>query len=223
MPRRQGGKAVAGLAIAAAALIARYSSGKILWADILLIGTSLGGACGGWLLSTPDPSGTGEQSYGLWRRTTRVLLVIGVAGRSLHAAARWLVVSPDEYVALLIAGTTAGLATAALPFALLRLVSGLARRIPDRTLSRRAILLAYAFPTGLAGLLSLRVIQVSKSVGRLRRLHDRLVNWHGHGPFLVSPLRTIASFVLVANILLAGLFLALMFRLIRNLRTTRSE
>ena len=130
--------------------------------------------------------------------------------------------SPDEYLALLLAGTAAGLATAALPFALLRLVSGLAGRIPDQSLVRRATLLSYPCPIGLAGLLALRAIQISKSVIPLRRLHDRLIDWHGQGLFAVSPLRTIAGLVILANLLLAGLFLAVLFRLMRDLGTARS-
>jgi hypothetical protein len=209
-------------ALLASAWLARYLPRRSSWADILLIGTSLGGAYGGWLLSTSDPGGTDEQTHGLWRRVTRVLLVIAVVGRALHGLARWMVVSPDEYLALLLAGTAAGLATAALPFVLLRLVSGLARRVPDQCLSRRATLLSFACPIGLAGLLGLRAIQVSKSVLRLRRLHDRIVEWHGQGPFAVSPLRTIAGVVILGNVVLAGLFLAVLFRLIRDLRTSRS-
>jgi hypothetical protein len=207
-------------ALLASAWLARYTPRRASWADMLLIGTSLGGAYGGWLLSTSDPGGTDEQTHGLWRRATRVLLVIAVAGRALHGLARWVVVSPDEYLALLLAGTAAGLATAALPFALLRLVSGLARRVPDQGLSRRATFLSYACPIGLAGLLGLRAIQVSKSVLRLRRVHDRIAEWHGHGPFAVSPLRTIAGVVILGNVVLASLFLAVLFRLIRDLDRT---
>ena len=119
----------------------------------------LGGAAlslaGAWLLTTPDPSGLGEDRYGTSRKVIRAMLAVAVAEEGIamaKLAGNW---PPGVALALTVLTLVAGICSVVGKFATLTYLSKLARRIPDDGLSDRARLLTWGIAIPMAALVVL--------------------------------------------------------------------
>lgn len=210
-------------ALFACAWLFRSYAGAARPANILLAVVSLCGACGGWLLTAPDPVLAPDSSESAWAWRTRILLIAATVGRLLHIFDRGAMMSPGQHLALVVLGGAAGIATIAAPFALMRLVRALAQRIPDRLLAARANFLSYFCPVGIVAALGIRAVQVSKSLIGFRPLHDQVLQWQRHAGITRHLLLFGMAGVVVGNLSLIALFFAVMLRLLRDLRAARPE
>ncbi len=147
--------------VVAAALHNRYVS------VVVQTGGSLLSLVGAWLLTTPDPSGLGEDRYGTSRKLIRVTLVFGLVQQAVAFAQQGGAVPPALNLALGLLAGIAALVSLVGTFATLVYLGKLARRIPDATLADRARLLMYGIGIP-AGVLALGLIGVSvaAAVGR---------------------------------------------------------
>jgi hypothetical protein len=95
----------------------------------------LGGA---WLLTTPDPSGLGEDRYGTSRKIIRLTMLIGVLQQLGNFIAQTAILEPAMYHALTMASSVLALFGTVGTFATLLYLGKLAARIPDNKLTDRA-------------------------------------------------------------------------------------
>jgi len=99
---------------------------------------------GTWLLTSPDPSGLGEDKYGTSRRLIRITLLIGVVNQVLSVVERVEALPRAIGRVLSIVETLAAIAGLVGFIALLVYLGKLARRIPDPELTERAKFLGTA-------------------------------------------------------------------------------
>jgi hypothetical protein len=123
--------------------IARFPGTQLL-IGLFQIGSQILFVAGGWLLTTPDPSGIGEQEYGTPRKIIRITLIIGACSQLLSFADAISAPPPAAHLAISSIAGIAGLAGAVGQFAQLLYLSKLALRIPDDKLSARARFLMWA-------------------------------------------------------------------------------
>lgn len=98
----------------------------------------------GWiLLTSPDPSGLGEDQYGTARKLIRVALAVGVFQQLLGLTAL-LNLDPGLSMMIDVVSLAAGIFAVVGIFAQLTYLEKLALRIPDMALSQRAHFLRYA-------------------------------------------------------------------------------
>jgi hypothetical protein len=100
---------------------------------------------GWWLMTTPDPSGLGEDQYGTARKIIRIALIVGIAQAGLNMIQQNMLLDPTLLIGIAIVGGLAGIVAAVGFFAQLNYLKKLALRIPDQKLSDRANFLMYAF------------------------------------------------------------------------------
>jgi len=94
---------------------------------------------GGWLLTSPDPSGVGEDRYGTARKIIRITLAIGVANYLINFASTIAgPLPPTVHLLLQTVVFLAALVGLVGQFAQLNYLSKLALRIPDHGLSKSA-------------------------------------------------------------------------------------
>lgn len=101
---------------------------------------------GFWLLTTPDPSGIGENDYGTARKIIRITLAISVANSGLELIPTLVNVPPGARMMLQFVGVLASICGLVGIVAQLQYLGRLALRIPDLPLSSRANFLKIALP-----------------------------------------------------------------------------
>ena len=105
---------------------------------------------GAWLLTEPDPSGIGEDQYGLARRVIRLSLLCGVVQFFINFSTGYAQFSRELTVTLMVASGAASLLNVMGQFAMLRYLERLAQRIPNPRHSARARFLFWAYGGALA-------------------------------------------------------------------------
>jgi hypothetical protein len=98
---------------------------------------------GAWMLTTPDPSGLGEDRYGTSRKIIRFTLIVGLMQQLLAIAIQSNALPPDLHMLVLIISGIAGLIGLVGTFATLKYLASLAMRIPSESLARRATTLMW--------------------------------------------------------------------------------
>jgi len=101
---------------------------------------------GSWWLTTPDPSGIGEDRYGTARKIIRIALVIGVGNAIISLPANLTALPPVIAQALALIGELVSVIGLVGLIAQLQYFEKLGERIPDRQLSARARFLKGALP-----------------------------------------------------------------------------
>jgi hypothetical protein len=99
---------------------------------------------GSWRLTTPDPSGLGEDQYGTSRKLIRIGLAVGLSNYALTFIKSTITLPPAPALMLEWLSTGVELFALVASFAFLNYLSKLALRIPDIKLSARAKFLMYA-------------------------------------------------------------------------------
>ena len=137
---------VAILSFVASALAGRGGSdlGAVLKAGLTLVFFALN-LVGTWLVTTPDPSGLGEETYGVARRVIRVTLLLGAADTFLDFVQEIITMPPVVHLSMKLFGMLALIASLVGTFAFMQYLAKLAMRMPDRALSARANFLKWAF------------------------------------------------------------------------------
>jgi len=132
-----------------------------------LAGTALS-LLGAWLLTTPDPSGLGEDRYGTSRKLIRVTLAFGVAAALVQFAQQAMNAPPTLGLAFGLVGGAATLVGLVGTFATLNYLAKLAQRLPDDALAARARMLMYGYGIPLAALavIGLAMVVAFRFAGR---------------------------------------------------------
>jgi hypothetical protein len=99
---------------------------------------------GSWLITEPDPSGIGEDQYGVSRKVIRVTLLLGAFNSLLSFVASISSIPIASRQPLYLIAGVLGIASVVGLFAQLQYFSKLAVRIPDAKLSERANFLKIA-------------------------------------------------------------------------------
>jgi hypothetical protein len=138
--------------------IARVNAGQVqALGGFLGLGSAALLIAGGWLLTTPDPSGIGEDRYGTSRKIIRIALIVGLASNLLNLS-QTVIHDPTLLLALAVLGGLAGLVGLVGQFAQLQYLSKLAQRIPDPPLSDRARFLMWAIGISYGVLLLIGIV-----------------------------------------------------------------
>lgn len=90
---------------------------------------------GAWMLTEPDPSGRGEQDYGIARKTSRVALCIAMFVRFISLLPSIAEMSPQATIIVGVITIVGGLVSMSGQFAQLTYMRKLAMRIPNESLS----------------------------------------------------------------------------------------
>jgi hypothetical protein len=115
----------------------------VLMAIIVVVGYALG-LIGWWSITTPDPSGLGEDTYGTSRKIIRVALLVGLASQVVDIGEKFSSVPTSLGVVLTLFQIGAGLVGVVGFFAQLQYLKKMALRIPDEAMSSRANFLMWA-------------------------------------------------------------------------------
>ena len=121
---------------------------------------------GTWLLTTPDPSGLGEDRYGTSRKVIRVTLAVGLAQQLINLVLATTNLSPSVNLVVRLASSAAALAGVVGQFATLSYLGKLAMRIPDPSLAERARLLMYGLGVPMAVFVLTGIVAVVAMRGR---------------------------------------------------------
>ena len=124
---------------------------------VALAGSAMG-LYGAWLITSPDPSGIGEDKYVNDRKIVRFALLVGVAGQVLEFAKSMTGMSPKMFMIAAIAGGLASIVAVVGEFAKLTYFRKIALRIPDDALADRAKSLRWVMA------ISLSIVLVSGTV-----------------------------------------------------------
>lgn len=127
-----------------AVFAANRSAATIALVGIISFAAYACGLAGSWLLTTPDPSGIGEDKYGTARRIIRVTLIVGLANSVLEQTPRVIDLPSGAFTLLQLISALAGIVSIVGFVAELAYLSKLAMRIPDLKLSGRARFLMFA-------------------------------------------------------------------------------
>lgn len=195
-----------GLAILAIARVLLVRRGRNVAVDLTLSCLGAAGAWTGvWLVSSPDPSGLGEERYGRWRRAARVMLSLQASGDVigwvlLVRGAPAIAITP-----LWIAQRCLGVCAVIGLVAVLRYLALLAPRIPDVVIERRARFLSWAMATALGYVELVLLLYAIVSTAGIRR----------HRWYL--PLTLGAGLAMLAEAVLTVVYLLMLGRLNRRL------
>ena len=148
--------------------VATAMTGSRAPARLLPLGGTTVSLVGAWLLTTPDPSGIGEDRYGTSRKLIRVTLVVDVVHEFVQVVQQTVTVPPAAGLALAVVGGAAAIVGLVGKFATLNYLAKLARRLPDDALAARARLLMYGYTIPVSGivLVGLAVQVVTRFGGR---------------------------------------------------------
>lgn len=113
---------------------------------VAIVGGDLMIVAGSWLLTTPDPSGVGEDQYGTARKVIRVTLLIGVGDTLIDLVTTSIAVPLDISRVFKVIGGVAAVVGVVGLYAELEYLQKLAARIPDYSLSSRAGYLKSGLP-----------------------------------------------------------------------------
>jgi hypothetical protein len=123
------------------------ATGNAVPAILISLCSSLLIVAGSWFLTSPDPSGIGEDAYGTSRKVIRITLIIRVISDLTGFAEQTGTFPPDVRRLLVVLGIIAQISGVVGTMAMLNYLSKLAERIPDDQLSERAKFLMYAIGT----------------------------------------------------------------------------
>jgi hypothetical protein len=121
---------------------------------------------GWWFMTEPDPSGLGENQYGVARQIIRIALIVSVAQQLLEILARVFAGSETATIGLRVVAFVLGIVGVVGAFAQLNYLKKLALRIPDEKLSNRANFLMYALGISYGVLLLVGAIAAFAGGGR---------------------------------------------------------
>lgn len=126
--------------------------GKSVVGAILGLLTGMVSFYGVWLMTTPDPSGIGEDPNLTARKVVRISLVVGLAGSgaALVGTATGGIPTTAVSTSVAVAGALAALVNLVGEFATFIFYEKLAMRIPDVAIADRARFLKWAFTIALA-------------------------------------------------------------------------
>lgn len=124
---------VAGIIVA---VVVRTALSSLVMQLLPLAGSVLN-IIGAWLLTTPDPSGIGEDRYGTSRKVIRIALLAEVLNHVVSFG-NLAPVPPPVFTILQVVSVVCGLAGLIGMFAQLQYLEKLALRLPSRPLSDRA-------------------------------------------------------------------------------------
>jgi hypothetical protein len=133
---------------------------------------NIGGAIlylyGAWLLTTPDPSGLGEDRYGTSRKLIRITLLVAILEHLLSFTQGSTAFPPAVTAVLGLLGGIGALFRLVGTFATLNYLGKLAARIPNHELMKRAQVLMWGIgiPLGVVIVLSLIVIMMTAGGNR---------------------------------------------------------
>jgi hypothetical protein len=113
---------------------------------------------GSWMLTTPDPSGLGEDHYGTSRKIIRFALLIGILQQFLTIVTQTTALPSEMQLLVTILAAIFGLIALVGTFATLKYLSSLAMRIPSESLAQRATTVMWGFSVSLGVVLILGVI-----------------------------------------------------------------
>lgn len=128
--------------------VAAITGSQLLGGVIQLAGAAVG-LYGAWLVTSPDPSGIGEDKYVTDRRIVRFALLVGVASQLFALIQQAMPVVGVLAVLIMLIILLAGLVGVVGEFAKLTYFEKLARRIPDAKLARDAHNLRWAMAISL--------------------------------------------------------------------------
>jgi len=100
---------------------------------------------GAWVLTEPDPSGSGEDRYGTVRKIIRVTLLVSLAQGFFSALTQRSIAAPGLAAALGMGSVAMEFVGVVGDFATLSYLGRLAERIPDPALASRAQLLFWGY------------------------------------------------------------------------------
>jgi hypothetical protein len=100
---------------------------------------------GSWLITMPDPSGTGEDRYGMARKIIRITLVIGVGQSVIDLGITPQALSPELRQLFQIFALLCTIVSVVGLYAQLKYLGSIAGRIPNESLARRAAMLKRYF------------------------------------------------------------------------------
>jgi hypothetical protein len=129
-------------AVAGVALSVATGNQAIIF--VVVFAASLIGLWGTWLLTEPDPSRIGEDTYGTARKIVRIALVVGVLTQAVVILGESLQLPPVLMVIVGLVMVAGGLFGIVAEFARLYYLSKMAERIPNEQLERRASFLKWA-------------------------------------------------------------------------------
>jgi hypothetical protein len=140
--------------------VAGAAVGSRMPALVVQLGGNVLALVGAWLLTTPDPSGLGEDRYGTSRKVIRVTLIVGVVGQVVQFAQQTTVQPPTVRLVLDLIGGIARLVGLVGTFATLNYLSKLALRVPDQSLADRARVLMFGvgIPLGVILVVALAMV-----------------------------------------------------------------
>jgi hypothetical protein len=132
-------------------VVTGMTGSRVIAAILPLGGTALS-LVGAWLLTTPDPSGLGEDKYGTSRKLIRVTLAVSILSELVQFARTAMNAPPTLGLVFSLVGAVATLIGLVGTFATLNYLSKLARRLPDEGLAARARMLTYGYGIPLAAM-----------------------------------------------------------------------
>ncbi len=115
--------------------------------NLIAAGGQFVGIIGAWILTSPDPSGIGEDRCVNARRVVRIGLIFGLCSRLL-----WIIYPGVPTVSLIIVATIFDLVAAIGTYAQYLYIEKLAERVPDRNLVGLAEFLRWGYSIAIVGL-----------------------------------------------------------------------
>lgn len=150
---------VIGAILAVVVTATSRSAVSSLGVQLLPLAGSVLNIIGAWLLTTPDPSGIGEDLYGMARRLIRIALIADVLNHVISLGNQ-VPVPPAASIVLQVVTALCGLAGLIGMFAQLVYLEKLASRIPDQALSDRSRQIKWGFTIPYAVILAFGLLAV---------------------------------------------------------------
>lgn len=158
---------------------------------------------GSWLITEPDPSGIGEDQYGVSRKVIRVTLLLGALNKLLSFVASSSAVPLASRQPLNLIAGLLGIASVVGLFAELQYFSKLAVRIPDARLSERASFLKIALFLTYGVLALMGIVTILMSMGRGAARNN---------PGMLMPFGCFAGIIGIAAIVFGVMYLFMLDR-----------
>jgi hypothetical protein len=198
------------LVVTVVSVVVAIAAGPLV-AKVVDVAAGLVYLYGAWLLTEPDPSGTGEDRYGTARKIIRITLVVGLAQNVFAVLTQRTVAAPPVAVALGAASVAAGLVGVVGQFATLRYLERLAERIPEPRLASRANLLFWGYGCTRAGMVVVGGLSTLLGLVTSRRAAATMPGGGMIGLFMGLGCMSFASFLGV--VVFGIMFLVLLYRL----------
>ena len=143
-----------------AAFVGQITKASPVFVQVFIFAASIPSIIGGWLLTTPDPAGIGEDQYGTARKIIRISLIVGATNSLISIVEASGSLSPSAALAARAVALLVSLVGLVGQFAQLAYLRKLAQRIPDQSLSDRARFLMWAIGISYGVLLVLGFLAV---------------------------------------------------------------